>query len=103
MLPAARRGGEADLRAQRSGRLDRKLAALDPGLPKLVVFESAYSMDGDIAPIGELCDVATAHGAMTYLDEVHASDCPVHVVAESASRGFRDLSRPYRAAPSDCA
>jgi hypothetical protein len=52
--------------------LDRKLAALDPGLPKLVAFESVYSMDGDIAPIGELCDVATAHGAMTNLDEVHA-------------------------------
>jgi len=52
--------------------LDRKLAALDPGLPKLVAFESVYSMDGDIAPIGELCDVASAHTAMTYLDEVHA-------------------------------
>jgi 5-aminolevulinate synthase len=52
--------------------LDRKLAALDPGLPKLVAFESVYSMDGDIAPIGEICDVAAAHGAMTYLDEVHA-------------------------------
>ena len=52
--------------------LDRKLAALDPAAPKLVAFESVYSMDGDIAPIGELCDVAEAHGAMTYLDEVHA-------------------------------
>src|ERR1700720_3629555 len=52
--------------------LDRKLAALDPGLPKLVAFESVYSMDGDIAPIGGLCDVASAHAAMTYLDEVHA-------------------------------
>jgi 5-aminolevulinate synthase len=52
--------------------LDRKLAALDPGLPKLVAFESVYSMDGDIAPIGEICDVAAAYGAMTYLDEVHA-------------------------------
>ncbi len=52
--------------------LDRKLADLDPALPKLVAFESVYSMDGDIAPIAELCDVAEAHGAMTYLDEVHA-------------------------------
>ena len=52
--------------------LDRKLAALDPSAPKLVAFESVYSMDGDIAPIGELCDVAEAYGAMTYCDEVHA-------------------------------
>ncbi|QRE76400.1 5-aminolevulinate synthase [Methylobacterium aquaticum] len=52
--------------------LDRKLRLIDPKLPKLVAFESVYSMDGDIAPIAELCDVAEAHGAMTYLDEVHA-------------------------------
>ena len=52
--------------------LDRKLAELDPDRPKLVAFESVYSMDGDIAPIAEFCDVAEAHGAMTYLDEVHA-------------------------------
>jgi 5-aminolevulinate synthase len=52
--------------------LDRLLAAADPARPKLVSFESVYSMDGDIAPIGEICDVAEHHGAMTYLDEVHA-------------------------------
>ena len=52
--------------------LNRKLAELPPDAPKLVAFESVYSMDGDIAPIAELCDVADAHGAMTYLDEVHA-------------------------------
>ncbi|MBV9585634.1 MAG: 5-aminolevulinate synthase [Alphaproteobacteria bacterium] len=52
--------------------LDRKLGALDPAVPKLVAFESVYSMDGDIAPLAELCDVAEAHGAMTYCDEVHA-------------------------------
>ena len=52
--------------------LERQLADLDPNLPKIVMFESVYSMDGDIAPIAELCDVADAYGAMTYLDEVHA-------------------------------
>ena len=52
--------------------LDRRLAALDPALPKLVMFESIYSMDGDIAPIAEICDVAERHNALTYLDEVHA-------------------------------
>jgi 5-aminolevulinate synthase len=52
--------------------LRRKLAAIDPTRPKLVVFESVYSMDGDIAPIAELCDAADEYGAMTYLDEVHA-------------------------------
>ncbi len=52
--------------------LDRRLAAIDPALPKLVMFESIYSMDGDIAPIAEICDVAERHGALTYLDEVHA-------------------------------
>jgi len=52
--------------------LDRKLERVDPERPKLVAFESVYSMDGDIAPIDEYCDVADAHGAMTYLDEVHA-------------------------------
>jgi 5-aminolevulinate synthase len=52
--------------------LNRKLAEIDPARPKLVAFESVYSMDGDISPIAEICDVADAHGAMTYLDEVHA-------------------------------
>ncbi len=52
--------------------LDRTLSRLDPARPKLVAFESVYSMDGDISPIAEICDVAEAHGAMTYLDEVHA-------------------------------
>ena len=51
--------------------LDRRLSALDPALPKLVAFESVYSMDGDIAPIAEILDVCERHGAMSYLDEVH--------------------------------
>ena len=52
--------------------LDRLMGRYAPERPKLVAFESVYSMDGDIAPIAELCDVADSHGAMTYLDEVHA-------------------------------
>jgi 5-aminolevulinate synthase len=52
--------------------LVRLLQGVAMGRPKLVCFESVYSMDGDIAPIGELCDVADSFGAMTYLDEVHA-------------------------------
>jgi 5-aminolevulinate synthase len=52
--------------------LARLLQQAAPERPKLVCFESVYSMDGDIAPIGELCDVAERFGAMTYLDEVHA-------------------------------
>jgi 5-aminolevulinate synthase len=52
--------------------LNRKLAALDPERPKMIAFESVYSMDGDISPMKEICDIADAHNAMTYLDEVHA-------------------------------
>ena len=52
--------------------LARLLDSVAPDRPKLVCFESVYSMDGDIAPIAELCDVADHFGAMTYLDEVHA-------------------------------
>lgn len=52
--------------------LRRLMREDDPDAPKLVAFESVYSMDGDIAPIKEICDVADEFGAMTYLDEVHA-------------------------------
>jgi 5-aminolevulinate synthase len=52
--------------------LQRQLGEFGPNVPKLIAFESVYSMDGTISPIADICDVADAHGAMTYLDEVHA-------------------------------
>lgn len=52
--------------------LERQLALIETGRPIIVAFESVYSMDGDIAPISEICEVAERYGAMTYLDEVHA-------------------------------
>ena len=52
--------------------LTRLLDRVPAERPKLVCFESVYPMDGDIAPIGELCDLADRFGVMTYLDEVHA-------------------------------
>ncbi len=74
MIEGVRRNGGAKriFRHNDVAHLRELLAADDPAAPKLIAFESVYSMDGDFGPIAELCDVAEEFGALTYLDEVHA-------------------------------
>lgn len=74
MIEGVRRNGGAKrvFRHNDMAHLRELLAADDPAAPKLIAFESLYSMDGDFGPIGEICDLAREFGALTYLDEVHA-------------------------------
>jgi 5-aminolevulinate synthase len=74
MIEGIRRNG-GDKRIFRHNDLDHlreMMAADDPDVPKMIAFESIYSMDGDFGPIAEICDIADEFGALTYLDEVHA-------------------------------
>lgn len=74
MIEGVRRGGgeKRIFRHNDVAHLRALLAADDPAAPKLIAFESIYSMDGDFGPIEEICDLAQEFGALTYIDEVHA-------------------------------
>jgi 5-aminolevulinate synthase len=74
MIEGVRRNGGAKriFRHNDVAHLRELLEADDPAAPKLIAFESIYSMDGDFGPIAEICDLASEFGALTYLDEVHA-------------------------------
>lgn len=74
MIEGIRRNGGAKriFRHNDLAHLRELLAADDPAAPKLIAFESIYSMDGDISPMEAICDLAQEFGALTYLDEVHA-------------------------------
>jgi 5-aminolevulinate synthase len=74
MIEGVRRNGGAKriFRHNDVAHLRELLAADDPAAPKLIAFESIYSMDGDFGPIEAICDLAEEFGALTYLDEVHA-------------------------------
>ncbi len=74
MIEGIRHGGgpKRIFRHNDVAHLDQLLGEYPAGVPKIVAFESVYSMDGDIAPLAEIAEIARRHGAMTYLDEVHA-------------------------------
>jgi 5-aminolevulinate synthase len=74
MIEGIRRNGGAKrvFRHNDLAHLRQLLEADDPAAPKLIAFESVYSMDGDFGPIGAICDLADEFGALTYIDEVHA-------------------------------
>src|SRR6185295_1394860 len=74
MIEGIRRGGGEKhiFRHNDIEHLEELLKAVPASTPKIIVFESVYSMDGHIAPIAAICDLAETYGALTYLDEVHA-------------------------------
>jgi 5-aminolevulinate synthase len=74
MIEGIRRGGGEKhiFRHNDVADLEAKLEQIPKGTPKVIAFESVYSMDGHIAPIAAICDLAEKYGALTYLDEVHA-------------------------------
>ncbi len=74
MIEGIRRAGAEKFifRHNYAAHLDELMSDIDPDRPKFVAFESVCSMDGGIAPIGVICDVAERHGALTCLDEIHA-------------------------------
>ena len=74
MIDGIRHGGgpKQIWRHNDTAHLEEVLTQADTDVPKIVAFESVYSMDGDIAPIREICEIAKRYGALTYLDEVHA-------------------------------
>ena len=73
MIEGIRHGGgeKRVFRHNDLAHLEEQLRAADPDAPKLIAFESVYSMDGDFGPIAAICDLAEKYGALTYLDEVH--------------------------------